>query len=414
MKKSSMMFVLLALVIVSVLGSVMAVAAEGKTIVYWSMWSESEPQAQVLAEAIKSYEAATGNTVDVQWKGRTGIREGLQAALDAGTVIDLFDEDIDRVNVQWGKYLMDLDDLAKADNYEATALPSMISAVRNVAGGKLMTIPYQPNVFDVFYNKDIFKAAGVDAVPTTWAEFKDVCKKIKDAGYIPFTTDDAYVDTNFGYQLARYMGEDGVVDVVTNGKWDAPEVLKAAQDYEDLYKSGYLSETFGTAAWPTNQNGEFALGEAAMYLNGSWVPNETKDMTGPDFKWGTFAYPAVDGGKTGTEAANFGAQVFGINKDSKVGPEAFKLIETFTQGDFDKKLSEQSMGIPADSRNAEWPAQLADVKTIMDSLTVRYSWAAGVETNADMTPIIKENFQKLCTGALDAKGFVDAMVAASK
>ena len=41
--------------------------------------------------------------------------------------------------------------------------------------------------------------------------------------------------------------------------------------YAGLAEKGLLSETFGTAAWPTNQNGEFALGEAAMYLNGSWA-----------------------------------------------------------------------------------------------------------------------------------------------
>ena len=43
------------------------------------------------------FTAETGIAVDVQFKGRTGIREGLQPALDAGTNIDLFDEDIGAV-----------------------------------------------------------------------------------------------------------------------------------------------------------------------------------------------------------------------------------------------------------------------------------------------------------------------------
>ena len=37
-----------------------------------------------------------------------------------------------------------------------------------------------------FYNKDIFAKAGVEP-PTTWDELVDVCKKIKDAGYTPFS-----------------------------------------------------------------------------------------------------------------------------------------------------------------------------------------------------------------------------------
>lgn len=411
MKKKSLVL-LLALAIV--FSAVSAVFAEGKTIVYWSMWSDSEEQAKVIKEAIEAYETESGNTVDLQFKGRTGIREGLQAALDAGTVIDLFDEDIDRVNVQWGAYTMDLEELASARNYEETAIAGLMAAVREVAGGKLKSIPYQPNLFEIFYNIEIFEEAGVEAVPTTWEEFVAAAEKIKEAGYIPFTSDDAYVITNFGYQLARYIGVDGVKKVVDEGLWaETPEVLLAAQDYAGLAEKGLLSETFGTAAWPTNQNGEFALGEAAMYLNGSWLPNEVSELTGDDFKWGCFAYPAVPNGKDGVEAANYGAQVFAINAKSEVAEEAFAIIEKITKGEFDAKLSVESVGIPADTTNTEWPEKLGAVKPVMDSLMVRYPWSAGIENNPDMTPLIKENFQKLCTGSIDAQTFVDNLEAAA-
>lgn len=389
--------------------------AEGKTIVYWSMWESTEPQGIVIQKAVDAYMAATGNTVDMQFKGRTGIREGLEPALEAGTVIDMFDEDIDRVNKTWGKYLMDLEELVKANDYEATAIAGLISACREVGGGTLKSIPYQPNVYNVFYNKEIFDKAGVTAEPKTWAEFLDVCEKIKAAGFIPLTSDDAYIQTNIGYHLARLLGEAGVHKVVTEGLWaEEPAVLKAAQDYQDLFTKGYLSPTMGSSVWPNNQNGELALGDAAMYLNGSWLPNEVKAMTGPDFVWGCFAYPAIEGGVTGTEAANFGAQTLAINAKSEVAPEAFEIIKYITKGEFDAMLSAESVGIPADTSNTEWPTMLAGVKPVMDALTTRFSWAAGIEDNADVTPIIKENFQKLVSGAIDAQGFVDAMEAATK
>jgi len=389
--------------------------AEGKTIVYWSMWESTEPQGIVIQKAIDAYQAATGNKVDVQFKGRTGIREGLQPALDAGTVIDLFDEDIDRVNKTWGAYIMDLEELAKASDYEATAISGLIAACREVGGGALKSIPYQPNVFAFFFNQEIFDEAGVAQAPATWAELLDACQKIKDAGYIPITCDDAYINCMLGYHLARLIGEEGVNDVVMNGNWaEQPAVLAAAQAYEELAAKGFLSPTIGSAVWPINQNGELALGDAAMYLNGSWLPNEVKAMTGPDFVWGCFSYPAVDGGKTGVEASNYGAQVYAINKSSQVAPEAFELIRYVTKGPFDKDLSVESVGIPADTQNAEWPAMLAAVKGVMSSLTTRFSWAAGIENNVNMTPIIKENFQKLCSGKLTAQQFVDAMETASK
>lgn len=388
---------------------------EGKTIVYWSMWEATEPQAIALQAAIDKYVEDTGNKVDVQFKGRTGIREGLQPALDAGTVIDLFDEDIDRVNGTWGKYLMDLEELAKENNYEETAIAGLISACREVGGGTLKSIPYQPNVFAFFYNKELFDKAGITAVPTTWDEFLAVCEKLKAAGITPLTCDDAYIDCMFGYHMSRLLGEEGTQDTIKNGNWAEEEaVMKTAEAYAELASKGYFSENIASNVWPAGQNTELATGQVAMYLNGSWLPNEVKGMTGDDFQWGCFSYPAVDGGKTGVEAANYGAQVFAINKDSQVAPEAFELIKYFTKGEFDQKLSEESLGIPADTTNDKWPDMLADVKPVMDSLTTRYTWAAGAECDADMTPIIKENFIKLCAGKLTAKEFVDTMEKASK
>lgn len=390
-------------------------AAESKTIVYWSMWEATEPQGKVIKEAIDAYMAATGNKVDLQFKGRTGIREGLQPALDAGTQIDLFDEDIDRVNSIWANYLLDLETLAKDTNFEATANAGLMAACREVAGGTLKSIPYQPNVFAFFYNQSIFDKAGVTEVPKTWAEFLTVCEKIKAAGFTPLTSDDAYINANFGNHLARLIGDKNVEKVVMEGLWaEEPAVLKVAQAYEDLAKKGYISEYIESNVWPNGQNVELALGEAAMYLNGSWLPNEVKDLTGPDFKWGCFSYPAIDGGTTGIEASTFGAQVLGINKDSKVAKEAFDLITYITKGEFDQKISIESVGIPADSTNTEWPEMLAAVKPVLEGIKTRYIWAAGAEQNPDMTPVLKENFMKLCGGSITAQQFVDNMEAAGK
>lgn len=386
-----------------------AAAPSGDGLVYWSMWEATEPQGQAIQAAVDQFTADTGISVDLQFKGRTGIREGLQPALDAGTNIDLFDEDIDRVNTTWGQYLMDLEELAKAADYEATANAGLMAACREVGGGTLKSIPYQPNVFAFFYNQTIFDEAGITAVPTTWAELDAACAKIKEKGYTPITCDDAYITCMFGYHMSRLVGEPKTEEIVKGGQWDDPSVIATAEAYADFGSKDYFSETIASNVWPAGQNQELAMGTAAMYLNGSWLPNEVKDMAGDDFVWGCFSYPALEGGTDGVDAANYGAQVLAINKDSQKAEDAFKLICYITQGEFDKMLSELSIGIPADSNNAEWPALISCVKPVMDSMNTRYPWAAGAEANADMTPIIKENFLKLCGGSIDAQGFVDAL-----
>lgn len=414
MKKKLLSAVLCGAMVGTMMAPIATVQAADDTLVYWSMWESTEPQGQAIQEAVDAYTAETGVKVDLQFKGRTGNREALQPALDGGTQIDIFDEDIDRVNSMYAKYLLDLEDLVKETGYEETAIPGLMAACRDAGGGTLKTIPYQPNVFAFFYNKDLFEQAGIEKEPTTWAEFLDVCQKLKDAGITPMTMDDAYATSVIGYHLARLVGEDKVVEIVTEGKWDDPAVLQMAQDIEELAKNGYYSEMVGSNVWPAGQNTELALGTAAMYLNGSWLPNEVKDMAGEDFKWGCFAYPELENGANGIETNNFGAQVFGINKDTKMPKEAFDLIKFITTGEYDAKLAEMSVGIPADTTNTEWPAMVECAKPVIEQSTGRFTWAAGVETNVDMTPVIKENFIKLMAGSLTADEFVAAMQEAAK
>lgn len=382
------------------------------------MWEATEPQGVAIKAAVDAYMEETGVEVDIQFKGRTGQREGLQAALDAGAQIDLFDEEIDRVNGTWGEYLMDISDMAKAVDYDATANEGLMNAVREAGGGTLKSIPYQPYVFAVFYNKDLFEQAGIQSEPATWEEFLAVCQQLKDAGITPLANDDAYATCPIGYHLARLGGEEKVVDIVTNGKWDDPIVLQMAKDYEELASKGYFSPNIGSNVWPAGQNSELALGEVAMYLNGSWLPNEVIGTAGEDFNWGCFSYPAVTTGATNTatgiDAVNFGSQVFAINKNSTLGQEAFDLIVKITKGEFDEKLAIDSNGIPSDTTNETWPPLVEPAKSVLDASKVRLSWAGGVESNDNMTPAIKENFIKLCAGTIDAEGFVDAMIAASK
>ena len=236
------------------------------------------------------------------------------------------------------------------------------------------------------------------------------------------TMDDAYATCVIGYHLGRYVGEEGVKKIVTEGLWDDPAVLQMAKDIEELASKGYFSENVGKNVWPNGQNVELAGGQVAMYLNGSWLPNEVKATAGPDFKWGCFAYPElgecetnIEGAKaTGTESNNFGAQVFAINKDSQKSKEAFDLIAYITKGEYDQKLADASIGIPADTTNTEWPELVKCAKPVIETSTNRFSWAVGVESNADMTPSIKENFIKLMAGTLDAEGFVSAMQDAAK
>ena len=392
----------------------------GDKLVYWSMWSEEEPQAKVIKEAVEKYTEDTGVEVDVQFKGRNGQREGLEPALQAKQNIDLFDEDVNRVNGSWGKYLMDLEDVA-ADYEKEHGNETLFKIARTAGGGTLKSIPYQPSIFGFFYNKTLFKEAGIEAVPTTWAELDAACQKLVDAGITPITGDTTYQTSTLGYHLGRYLGQDGVKALVNDPaimekveagdvedvNWDDERVLKALKDYEDFASKGYFSEKMASNVYPDGQNKEFAPGDAAIIICGSWLPNEIKGMVADDLEWGYFNYPAVEGGVDGTEANNIANQVFAINKDSKKSKEAMELITYITTGEFDKKMTEEALCIPTDKANADaWPTELTEVKSGFDSTTTYYDWAVGAENNADLTSAMQEGFVKLMVGDMTAEELV--------
>ncbi|MSR93677.1 extracellular solute-binding protein [Clostridiaceae bacterium 68-1-5] len=403
-------------------------------LVYWSMWSEKEPQAEVIKEAVEKYTKDTGVEVDLQFKGRSGQREGLQPALDAKQQIDLFDEDVNRVNGSWGKYLLDLEDLAK--DFEAEhGNTTLFQIARNAYGqthdgdATLHSIPYQPSIFGFFYNKTLFEKAGIEAVPTTWEEFDAVCAKLKEAKITPITGDGAYATSFLGYHLGRYLGQDGVKALVGDPavkekveageieavSWDDPRVAQAAKDLEDFASKGYFSENIESNVYPAGQNQEFAPGDAAIIICGSWLPNEIKDSVSKDLKWGYFNYPAVSGGTNDATANNIANQVFAINKDSKKAEQAFELITYIAAGDFDKKMTEEALCIPADKANADaWPTELQEVKPGFDATTTFYDWAVGVENNGDLTPALSENVLKLMGGKMTADEFVKACKTAAE
>lgn len=383
-----------------------------KKIVYWSMWNEVEPQGQVIKAAIEDYMKKYPDvTVEVNWNGRE-IRKTLQPALDNNQTIDMWDEDLERTIRTWGKYALPLDDyIAKSYNgtdgkaYQDVVIKSLLDLGRTFSDdGKLYAVPYQPFTFLIMYNKDHFAKAGITKLPETWEEFKDACGKLKAAGFIPITVDDAYVDVIIGYQIARYKGSDWVKKLVQEGLWDDPAVLQAAKDWEEMYKLGYISPNVAGNKYPQGQQ-EIANGEVSMYLNGTWLVNEIMPTTGPDFPWGQFPYPTVPNGVSGLYDLNYGGQSFQVNKNTKYPEEVFQLIVHLTTVEWDKQLAEKTYGVPM-ANTTDWPKQLSDAKEVFSKLGACYPWAGGIEFNPDKTPVITAAFTGVLTGKNTAEQFV--------
>jgi len=411
--------VLLVITIFSSCGGGKKEAASDNTpaveLVYWSMWNETEPQAMVLKEAIKDFEKQNEDvTVHIQWNGRE-IRKTLQPALDAGTKIDMWDEDLERIVKTWQSYSLKLDDYYSKEypstagkKFSDTVMPSLQEHLRKLStDGGLYAVPYQPYVVAVFYNKDHFDKAGITSVPETWDEFLAACEKLKNAGFTPITIDDAYMDLPIGLHLNRMLGEPSEVEALVKeggSKWDDPRVLQVAKDFEELASKGYMSPQVADNKWPAGQQ-EVATGQVSIYfLNGTWLPNEVMATAGEDFRWGQFAYPKVNGG-VNKNYETFGAQGFQISNKCTNPDTAFALAAHLTTGKWDKELSVKTYGAPMDT-SMPWPKQIAESKPIFENIDGFIPWSGGLAADPDVFPIVKAAFTKLLSGKITAEEFI--------
>ena len=379
-------------------------SGEGKTITMWSMWSSGEPQANVIEEAAAAYEAETGVKVNIEFKGRD-VNKVLTASLEAKEAIDIIEDDYQRIANTYPN-ILDLTDMAKAVNYDSWSYACLNNQViewtteRDDEGnvtkeGYLNSIVEQPQVGGVFYDKDAFEAAGVAAEPKTWAEFLDACQKIKDSGVGPVAQDSAYANFAFYHQLVRYLGEDKITELATNGGWSGTAAEQAAQDIIDLRNEGFLADG-APDEFPSSQN-KIGFGQAAMIVCANYVTAEVNQNTGTEVNWGLFNYPAVDGGVENS-AAYAGANSLAVTEYSENPQEAFDFIIFLTTGEWDQKMADAAAQIPADSRNTA-PSNLTGTIETLKAADKPMTWCAGLNANADL----KDTIKSMCTELFEGK-----------
>lgn len=385
------------------------------TLNYWSSWNSTEPQAKVIEAAAKEFMKEYPDVkIELTFNGRDN-RKLVNPALQGGQKIDMYDANADNIEAYWMDTIIPLDDYYDQEypttggaKYIDAVMPSMVSLARQIGDGKLYYVPYCPQAFMWFYNKTIFEAAGIDGIPETWNEFMEACQKLKDAGYTPVTTDDKYAENMFGYYLSRLKGDEFVKNLAydTTGElWDDPAVLETAKVFEDMAEKGYFASNIGSNTLPLGQQEMVLEEKIAMYLNGTWLPNEVKDTAGPDFNWGEFAFPTVENGTDGLEAGAYGSYGIAVNNQCENPDTAFAFAVYLTTGEWDQKMSAEAAAIPM-ANDAQWPASLADAKAVFDKLTYRYPSQTSIRVNSDTQPIIETACIRLYAGQISAEQFI--------
>ena len=382
---------------------------------YWSSWSETEAQADALREAADEFmKANPGVKINFTFNGRDN-RNLVGSAVSAGTKVTMMDANADNIKSMWSEITMDLTPYFE-ESYKSTGgekyvdkiMPSMSGLSAKLFDGKYSYFPYAPQGFMIFCNKNIFDDCGITKYPETWAELMDACEKIKAKGYTPVTTDSNYATSWVGYYMSRLMGNDEVTKLSNDpSAWSNPKVLEAAKAIEDMAKKGYFDPVIETNTYPNAQQSMVINEKIAMYINGTWLPNEVKDSTPDDFKWGSFAFPTVEGGVDDQTSGCYSSYGIAINKDAtEEEAKAAAAFGVYVTTAFDQKFSDMANAIPV-GVDGVWPDSLKDAQQVMSKYTNRYPSQTALILNSNSKQIIADACLKLMGGSITAEEFVE-------
>lgn len=219
-----------------------AVKEDGKTVVtFWHVYTKNFG-APVIRQMVDDFNKSQDKILvkDVYNPDMyPGLMKNLQADVAAGKApsiamigynyLDYFSE-----NFQYASPLdLAAKDTAEPDYLEKTFLPNVLSLAET--GGKQVGLPFSISAPLLYYNPDLFTAAGLDpaVAPATWQDVRDYAKTIHDA------------TGEYGFYMQEYqdnwatqglLTSNGAVILDENGKaaFASPESAEAYQLYQDM------------------------------------------------------------------------------------------------------------------------------------------------------------------------------------
>ncbi|MFB9752675.1 extracellular solute-binding protein [Paenibacillus hodogayensis] len=195
----------------------------------------------------------------------------------------------------------------------------------------LYALPDGNNIGVVYYNKELFKQAGVE-VPKTFEEIVDVVKKLKAKNIQPFAIGEKDSWTGsflFMNILLRTNGGPGFLQSVLDGKktFTDPAFTDAVDSFQDLVQAGAFQEGATSFDYNAGEN-LFKTGKAAMYYMGTWATGaiETSSVNG---KVGVFKFPTVKGKGNPDEFMLAPGSAFAVSANSKHLKETKDFLNYF-------------------------------------------------------------------------------------
>ncbi|ROO60724.1 carbohydrate ABC transporter substrate-binding protein (CUT1 family) [Micromonospora sp. Llam0] len=246
-------------------------------------------------------------------------------------------------------YLKDITDQVQA---EVESIGSSVEIWQ--ADGRQYGLPYRMGIEGIWYNKDLFAQAGIDAPPTTFDELNDAVTKLKAIDVIPIAlgAGDKWPAAHWWYNFAlRACSVETLRSATTELNFDDPCWVKAGEDLQAFIATEPFQDNFIATPGqndPTSANGLLANGQAAMELMGDWNRG-TLDTVASDPEAlaefiGWFPVPAIAGSAGDPAAALGGGDGFACAKNAPA--ECVEFLKYIVSPEVQTGYAETGTGLP--------------------------------------------------------------------
>lgn len=192
---------------------------------------------------------------------------------------------------------------------------------------KYYGVPKATNTIALYYNKDLFKAAGLDPekAPQTWDELVETARKLNDPSKNVYgITFSAKANEEGTFQFLPWAQMGGSSYKAINGEG----AVRALTIWKQLLDEKLTSpDTLTRSQWDSTAT--FNAGNAAMAISGPWEIDRM--LSDAKFEWGTALLPVPQEGAERSSA--MGDYNWAIFSKSQHPEEAFKALEFFASKD---------------------------------------------------------------------------------
>lgn len=347
----------------------------------WWVWA-SEDMFRSIADAYEEiHPNVTINIINNPWDGFfTKLPLALQKGEDGPTLFNIHNSYDNLLTNYLEPYDIDAEEM----------IADYPSAASHLKDGKIYYADYGLSTGMVYYNKNIWKEAGLteEDIPVTWKEFIEIAQKLTEYDETGKMTRAGFNYNNYFYALALGLnyqfGENLFTPEGKTAQVDGEGMQQAFQLLLDLYDQYHV----GDKDFGTDCEQSFYQEQSAMVFVWGFFVNNLKTNY-PDLEYGTFEIPTPDEDIPYGYYRYNGEATPGINKNAS--PEQKEVAQDFMRFFFANDeiqimLSQEGGLIPAKTAlmESEELKNTPIVKTVGPHID-RYVWPGAmpstVETN---------------------------------